>query len=71
MNVYGGKLVMLSNKMTFSLTSLVMLLAIGLVFTPVTMAVDPVGAEPIPVLNTIDVSAAAGAQVEIFEAYTS
>ena len=59
---------MLSNKMTFSLTSLVMLLAIGLVFTPVTMAADPVGAEPIPVLNTIDVSAAAGAQVEVFEA---
>ena len=31
MNVYGGKLVMLSNKMTFSLTSLVVLIAFGLV----------------------------------------
>ena len=57
---------MLSNKMTFSLTSLVMLLAIGLVFTPVTMA--GVDTEPEPTLNSIDVSAAPGPQIEVFAA---
>ena len=45
---------MLSNKMTFSLTSLVMMIALA--FAPVAMA--DVDTEPVPTLNSIDVSAA-------------
>ena len=57
---------MLSNKMTFSLTSLAVLLAFGFAFAPVAMA--DVDTEPEPTLNTTDVSAAPGPQVEVFEA---
>ena len=54
-----------SNKMTFSLTSLAVLLAFGFAFAPVAMA--GVDTEPEPTLNTTDVSAAPGPQVEVFE----
>ena len=43
---------MLSNKMTFSLTSLVMLLAFGLVFTRLQWQ-DPVDTEPEPTLTRL------------------
>ena len=56
---------MLSNKMTFSLTSLAVLLAFGFAFAPVAMA--GVDTEPEPTLNSIDVSAAPGPQIEVFE----
>ena len=49
---------MLSNKMTFSLTSFVMMIALA--FAPVAMA--GVDTEPEPTLNSIDVSAADGPQ---------
>ena len=54
-----------SNKMTFSLTSLAVLLAFGFAFAPVAMA--GLDTEPEPTLNTTDVSAAPGPQVEVFE----
>ena len=54
---------MLSNKMTFSLTSLVMLLAIVFVVSSATAAVDT---EPEPELSVTDVSAANGKQLAIF-----
>ena len=71
---------MLSNKWTFSLTSLVMLLALA--FAPAAMAHKLVvdgkevahvhqGATPKPELNIIDVSAAAGNQVEAYTAIGS
>ena len=55
-----------SNKMTFSLTSLAVFLAFGFAFVPVTMA--GLDTEPEPTLNTTDVSAAPGPQVEVFAA---
>ncbi len=55
-----------SNKMTFSLTSLAVFLAFGFAFVPVAMA--GLDTEPEPTLNTTDVSAAPGPQVEVFAA---
>ena len=47
---------MLSNKMTFSLTCLVMLLAFGLAFVPAALAA--IGTEPAVDLGVADVSSA-------------
>ena len=57
---------MLSKKLTFSLTSLVMLLAIGLVFTPVAMAA--IGTVPKVNLEVTDVSSAPKGQIEVYAA---
>ena len=57
---------MLSNKMTFSLTCLVMLLAFGLAFTPAALAAT--GTEPAVNLGVADVSNAPGGQIEAYNA---
>ena len=57
---------MLSKKLTFSLTSLVMLIALGFAFTPAVLAaVDTV---PEPNLSVTDVSEANGNQLELYTA---
>ena len=60
---------MLSKKLTVSLTSLVLLIALGLAFTPAILAaVDTV---PEPDLSVSDVSEANGNQLEIYSAITA
>ena len=53
-----------SNKMTFSLTCLVMLMAFGLTFVPAALAA--IGTEPTVDLGVADVSSAAGGQIEAY-----
>ena len=57
---------MLSNKMTFSLASLVMLIAFGFAFVPAALAA--VTTIPTPDLSVTDVSAANGNQLELYQA---
>ena len=57
---------MLSNKMTFSLASLVMLIAFGFAFVPAALAA--VTTIPTPDLSVTDVSAANGNQLELYTA---
>lgn len=57
---------MLSKKLTFSLASLVMVIALGFAFTPTVLAA--IDTEPEVSLDVADVSSAAGRQIEAYDA---